>query len=123
MRRPAKSARAPNPASIIAQVTTTTLAPTKDIASSTSPFSLVSEAILDQGGSLKTINNAGTIQASNTTLTPDTGAVVSSITNAIYLSASTAGGITVNNSGRILGNIFLGSGKDRIAFPTTRPRA
>ncbi len=97
-------------ASIIAQVTTTTLAPTKDIASSTSPFSLVSEAILDQGGSLKTINNAGTIQASNTTLTPDTGAVVSSITNAIDLSASTAGGITVNNSGRILGNIFLGSG-------------
>ena len=55
---------------------TTTTSPTKSIASSTSPFSLVSEAIVDQGGSLKTINNAGTIQASNTILTPDTGAVV-----------------------------------------------
>jgi hypothetical protein len=97
-------------ASIIAQVSTTTVAPTKDIANSTKPFSLVSEAILDQGGSLKIINNAGTIQATNTTLTPDTGAVVSSITNAIDLSASLNGGITVNNSGRVLGNIFLGSG-------------
>ena len=97
-------------ASIIAQVTTTTVSPTKDIASSTAPFSLVSEAILDSGGSLKTINNAGTIQATNTVLTPDTGAVVSSLTTAIDLSASINGGITVNNSGRILGNIFLGSG-------------
>jgi hypothetical protein len=97
-------------ASIIAQVTTTTTSPTKDIASATKPFSLVSEAIVDQGGSLKTINNAGTIQASNTTLTPDTGAVVSSLTTAVDLSASINGGITVNNSGRILGNIFLGSG-------------
>ena len=97
-------------ASIIAQAQTSTVSPTKSIASSTSPFSLVSEAILDQGGSLKTINNAGTIQAVNTTLTPDTGAVVSSITNAIDLSASTTGGATINNSGRILGNIFLGSG-------------
>jgi len=97
-------------ASIIAQVTTTTIAPTKSIASSTAPFSLVSEAIVDQGGSLKTINNAGTIQASNTTLTPDTGAVVSSLTTAIDLSASINGGIAVNNSGRILGNVFLGSG-------------
>jgi hypothetical protein len=97
-------------ASIIAQVSTTTIAPTKSIASATSPFSLVSEAIVDQGGSLKTINNAGTIQANNTTLTPDTGAVVSSLTTAIDLSASTDGNITVNNSGRILGNVFLGSG-------------
>ena len=89
---------------------TSTVSPTKSIASATSPFSLVSEAILDQGGSLKTINNAGTIQAVNTTLTPDTGAVVSSITNAIDLSASHhRRGRPINNSGRILGNIFLGS--------------
>jgi hypothetical protein len=97
-------------ASILAQVTTTTQSPTKSIASSSRPFALVSEAILDQGGSLKTINNAGTVQASNTTLTPDTGAVVSSITNAIDLSASLNGGVTINNSGNLLGNIFLGSG-------------
>jgi hypothetical protein len=97
-------------ASIIAQVSTTTVSPTKSIANSTKPFSLVSEAIMDQGGSLKTINNAGTVQAFNSTLTPDTGAVVSSITNAIDLSASTSGGVLINNSGRLLGNIFLGSG-------------
>lgn len=99
-------------ASITAQALTNTVSPTKSIASSTAPFSLVSEAVLDQGGSLKTINNAGTIQASNTILTPDTGAVTSSITNAIDLSASTAGGATINNSGKILGNIFLGSGNN-----------
>ena len=99
-------------ASIIAQATTTTISPTKSIASTTSPFSLVSEAILDQGDSLKTVNNAGTIQAVNTILTPDTGAVTSSITNAIDLSASITGGATVNNSGKILGSIFLGSGNN-----------
>ncbi len=97
-------------ASIIAQVSTYTVSPTKSIASGSRPFSLVTEAILDQGGSLKTINNAGTVQAFNTVLTPETGAVVSSITNAIDLAASINGGVTVNNSGRLLGNILLGSG-------------
>ncbi len=96
-------------ASIIAAVSTNTIAPTAAIATASSPFSLVSEAILDQGGSLKTINNAGTIQASNTTLIPDTGAVASSITDAIDLSAGTTGGVTINNSGRILGNILMGA--------------
>jgi hypothetical protein len=96
-------------ASITATVTTNTIAPTKNIATSTAPFSLVSEAILDQGGSLKLINNSGLIQASNTILIADTGAVTSSITNAIDLSAGTTGGVTINNSGRILGNIFMGA--------------
>lgn len=96
-------------ASIIASVTTNTIAPTKAIATSSSPFSLVSEAILDQGGSLKAINNAGTIQAANTALLPDTGAVTSSITDAIDLSAGTGGGVTINNSGRILGNVLMGA--------------
>ena len=94
-------------ASIIAAVSTNTIAPTEAIATASSPFSLVSEAIVDQGGSLKTINNAGVIQATNTTLIPDTGAVASSITNAIDLSAGTTGGVTINNSGRILGNILM----------------
>ena len=94
---------------ISAVVTTNTIAPTKAIATSSSPFSLVSEAILDQSGTLKTINNAGVIQASNTILLPDTGAVTSSITDAIDLSAGTTGGITINNSGRILGNVLLGA--------------
>ena len=96
-------------ATIAASVATNTVSPDISIASATAPFSLVSEAILDQGGSLKTINNAGTIQAANSTLTPGTGAVASSITNAIDLSAGTTGGVTINNSGRILGNVYLGS--------------
>ncbi|HWY64372.1 MAG TPA: hypothetical protein VNX61_04100, partial [Rhizomicrobium sp.] len=93
-------------ASIIASVSTNTFAPTAAIATASSPFSLVSEAILDQGGSLRTINNAGVIQANNTTLIPDTGAVASSITDAIDLQAGTTG-VTINNSGRILGNILM----------------
>jgi Autotransporter beta-domain len=100
-------------ASITATVSTNTNAPSKNIATASAPFSLVSEAIVDQGGTLKTINNAGLIQASNTTLIPGIGAVVSSITTAIDLSAApsyaTLGGATVNNSGRILGNILMGS--------------
>ncbi|HWX90877.1 MAG TPA: autotransporter outer membrane beta-barrel domain-containing protein [Rhizomicrobium sp.] len=96
-------------ASVIAQVLTNTVSPSATIATATAPFSLVSEAILDQGGSLKAINNAGTIQASNTLLTPGTGAVVSSLTTAIDLSAGTTGNVTINNSGRILGNVLLGS--------------
>ena len=94
---------------IAASALTNTVSPDISIAPATSPFSLVSEAILDQGGSLKTINNAGTIQAANTTLTPGTGAVAASITNAIDLSAGTTGGVTINNSGRILGNVLLGA--------------
>ena len=72
-------------ASIIAQVNTNTISPTKNIATSSTPFSLVSEAILDQGDSLKTINNAGLIQAFNTSLFPETGAVTSTVTRAIDL--------------------------------------
>jgi hypothetical protein len=97
-------------ASISASVTTSTVSPTATIATSNSPFSLVSEAIVDQGGSLRAINNAGTISAINTTLTPDTGAVVSSIETAIDLSANTSGNVSINNNGRILGNILFGSG-------------
>jgi Autotransporter beta-domain len=97
-------------ARIVASVQTNTISPTKAIATSSAPFSLVSEAIVDQGGSLKTINNSGLIQASNTLLFPETGAVASSITNAIDLNANTGGGIFINNSGSILGNLLLGSG-------------
>jgi hypothetical protein len=96
-------------ASIIAEALTNTVSPSASFATATSPFSLVSEAILDQGGSLKTINNAGTIQASNTLLNPGTGAVTSSLTTAIDLSAGTTGNVTINNSGRILGNVLLGA--------------
>ncbi len=96
-------------ASIIATVNTSTIAPSKDIATVTRPFSLVSQAILDQSGTLKTINNAGLIQSQNTTLIPGVSAVTSSISNAINLAAGTTGGVTINNSGRILGHIFMGA--------------
>ncbi|HET7086475.1 MAG TPA: autotransporter domain-containing protein [Rhizomicrobium sp.] len=104
-------------ASIVASVSTNTIAPTKAIAPTASqPFSLASEAIRDTWGSLKTINNAGTIQAVNTQLIPETGAFVSSITNAIDLSSGGAslgapapGNIVINNSGRILGDVLLNS--------------
>jgi hypothetical protein len=101
-------------ARITASVQTNTVAPTQSIAPATSPFSLVSEAILDQGATLKTINNAGLIQANNTTLVPGIGASASSITTAIDLSAApnyaTLGGVTINNSGRILGNVLISAG-------------
>ncbi len=96
-------------ASISASVSTDTVSPTASIATATAPFSLVAEAIEDEGGNLKTVNNAGTISAINTTLTPNTGAVVSSIETAIDMTANTTGALNVNNSGRILGNILFGS--------------
>ena len=100
-------------AKVVATVSTNTIAPSKSIATSSSPFTLVSEAIVDQGGSLKAINNAGVIQASASALIPETGAVTITVTNAIDLRASGAaagaalGGTTFNNSGRILGNVFM----------------
>ena len=94
-------------ASIIASANTDTIAPAKNIATSTSPFNLVSRAIVDEGGSLKTINNAGKIHAANTVLFPENGAVAGSVADAIYLSAGNTGGVTINNGGRILGNVRL----------------
>ena len=94
-------------ASIIASVNTDTISPAKNIATSASPFNLVSQAIVDQSGSLKTINNAGKIQAANTVLFPENGAVAGSVADAINLSAGNTGGVTINNGGRILGNVRL----------------
>ena len=96
-------------AKITASVITSTISPTASTATITAPFSLVSEAIEDQGGSLKTINNAGTIQAVNTVLTPEANAVTSSTQRAIDLSSATAGGIVINNSGKILGDVLFGA--------------
>lgn len=96
-------------ASITASVLTNTTAPTPDVANTNTPFSLASQAITDQSGTLKLINNAGTISASNTTLTPATGTVVSNIQRAVDLSASTVGGATINNSGVMLGDVLFSS--------------
>ncbi|MES2472639.1 MAG: autotransporter outer membrane beta-barrel domain-containing protein, partial [Pseudomonadota bacterium] len=96
-------------ASVIAQVETNTVTPTVDVANSSSPFALISQAITDQSGSLKLINNAGSITAVNTEMTPSAGTVVVSIQRAIDLTASTSGGTTLNNSGVILGDVLLSS--------------
>jgi hypothetical protein len=96
-------------ASIIASVQTQTTSPTKDFATATTPFSLVSIALQDQGATLQTLNNAGTIQAANTFLTPGSGAVVGNIQRAIDLQASTLSNVTINNSGQILGDLLFGS--------------
>jgi hypothetical protein len=97
---------------IAAGVNTNTLSPTPDIASSSNPFSLVSEGIVDHSGSLTTINNAGSIQAANSILTPSPGAVTSSSEVAIDLQSSTTNGVTINNSGQLLGGILYGTTGD-----------
>jgi hypothetical protein len=94
-------------ASVRASVTTTTLAPTLDISPASAPFTLISEAIVDQTGTLQTINNAGTIQAANSTLSPASGVFPINIQRAIDLQAGTTGGGTINNSGSILGDVLF----------------
>jgi hypothetical protein len=75
----------------------------------TSPTALTAVAILDQSGSVKTINNAGVISATVTALTPSPTVPVLLVTQAINLQAATANGIVINNSGTIAGNILMGT--------------
>jgi hypothetical protein len=100
-------------ASIVASVVTQTISPTKDFATATAPFSLVSIALSDQAGTLQTLNNAGKIQATNTFLTPGSGAVVGNLQRAIDLQASTLSDVKINNSGQILGDLLFGATGDR----------
>lgn len=73
-------------------------------------------AIQDSSNTLKTINNAGTISATITTLTPNAGVnVVSNFAHAIDLSASTIP-VTINNSGTITGDVLLNSSGDGTVF-------
>jgi hypothetical protein len=95
---------------IEARVETSTTAPTSAVATSSAPFTLVATAISDGSGSLTKINNAGTIRATVTSVNPAIGAVVVTSVRAIDLTASTADNITINNSGRIAGDLYFGSG-------------
>ncbi len=95
--------------SISAIVSSSTSSPTADFANSKTPFSQFATAIVDQSGTLTTINNAGTIAALTTIQTPGAGAVVSNSVHAIDLLANTLGGITINNSGNIQGDIYFGA--------------
>ena len=93
---------------VSASVSTSTVSPTVDIATSATPFTLISEAIVDNSGTLTTINNAGTIAALNTQLTPAANAVVATVARAIDLQAKTTDNIHINNSGVIEGDILFG---------------
>ena len=94
---------------ISAGVNSTTPSPTSAFANASTPFSEYAAAILDQSGTLVTVNNAGIIAGLNTVLTPGSGAVTSNTQQAINLLANTTGGITINNSGNIEGDVFFGA--------------
>ena len=94
---------------ISASINTTTPSPTSVFATSNSPFTEYAAAIVDQSGSLLTINNAGVIAGINTVLTPGSGAVTSNTQQAINLLANTSGGITINNSGNLEGDVYFGA--------------
>ncbi len=97
-------------ASIAAQVASTTTAPTAALATSSAPFVQSSTAIIDASGGVKTINNAGSIMAQITAQNPASGAVVSNTAKSIDLSAGTNGRTTINNSGKIQGDLFFNAG-------------
>ena len=96
-------------ASVTASVLTNTTTPTQDVANSNAPFILQAQAIVDQSGSVRQLNNAGTIKAANTTLNPAAGTVVSNIQRAVDFSASTQGNTVINNSGVLLGDVLFSS--------------
>src|SRR6185312_4007076 len=94
---------------ISAGVFSSTPSPTADFANSKTPFQEYAAAILDQSGTLTAINNSGSISAVNTELTPGVGAVTSNTQQAINLLSNTLGGVTINNSGTIQGDIYFGA--------------
>jgi hypothetical protein len=96
--------------SISAQISTSTVAPGADVATARTPFVQTAIAIIDASGTVKTINNAGTIQALTTVLNPAPNAVVSSSAHAIDLLAGTSGASIINNSGTISGDVYFNAG-------------
>ena len=96
--------------SIIAQVSTSTLSPDAINATAASPFTQSATAIVDSSGSLKLINNAGSILATTTLQTPGANATVVNSTQAINLLAGTTGHTVINNSGAIVGDVLFNSG-------------
>lgn len=95
---------------IKATVQTTTLSPDSVNATQASPFTQSATAIVDQSGSVRLINNAGSILANTTLQTPGANATVVNIAQAINLLAGTTGHTTINNSGTILGDVLFNSG-------------
>ena len=95
---------------IAAQISTSTTAPSAVIANTKTPFVQAAIAVIDASGTVKKINNAGSILALTTQQNPAAGSVVSNTTHAIDLSAGSTGGTAINNSGRIQGDISFNAG-------------
>lgn len=75
----------------------------------TSPTALSAVGIVDESGTVKTINNAGIISASVTPLTSSPTVQVLLLAESINLQAATSNGIVINNSGTITGSIVMGT--------------
>jgi hypothetical protein len=97
-------------ASINATVQTNTISPDSTIASASAPFTQSSTAILDQSGSVRMINNAGSILAVTTIQTAQSNAFTVNNSQAINLIAGTTGNTVINNSGVIEGDVLFNSG-------------
>lgn len=95
---------------ISANVRTSTISPTSINAPTSSPFNQTSTAILDQSGSVRLINNIGTVAALTTVQTPAANAAVVNNTLAINLLAGSTGNTVINNSGIIEGDVLFNSG-------------
>ncbi|HXL71208.1 MAG TPA: autotransporter outer membrane beta-barrel domain-containing protein, partial [Rhizomicrobium sp.] len=97
-------------AAIDATVQTTTISPDITIATAAAPFTQSATAILDQSGSVRIINNAGSILAVTTIQTAQSNAATVNITQAINLIGGTTGNTVINNSGVIEGDVLFNSG-------------
>jgi hypothetical protein len=97
-------------ASINATVQTNTISPDSTIASAAAPFTQSATAILDQSGSVRLINNAGSILAVTTIQTAQSNAFTVNNSQAINLIAGTTGNTVINNSGVIEGDVLFNSG-------------
>ena len=96
--------------SISASIQTTTLSPDAVNAPASAPFTQSATAVVDQSGSVRLINNAGSILALTTLQTPGANATVVNTQQAINLLAGTLGQTTINNSGIIEGDVLFNSG-------------
>ena len=95
---------------VSATIQTSTISPNAVNATQASPFTQSATAIIDQSGTLKLINNAGTIAANTTLQTPGANATVVNIAQAVNLLAGTSGHTMINNSGIIVGDVLYNSG-------------
>ena len=97
-------------ASITATVLTSTLIPTLEVAPVNAPFPLIATAIFVGFCLFFFFFFVGFLSATITVDTPAVGAQVVTSVRAIDLTSSTANNITINDSGKILGDISLGAG-------------